>query len=175
MDAEEARSLMTPTSMTRHRVSLKCHENALKKNDMSCVTVPPVTAVEPPLGGFKTACHGPAMTAEKRGKDGEKAMALVTLDRLESTDHYRLQVNADRDLVAFCYNAMVGFLSRETMAVIRNQMASVMSEAIAHQFRVLVVSTPGFRDYLQRYLRLHIAEELRPRALALWRTLGFPS
>ena len=96
----------------------------------------------------------------------------VTRERLASTDHYRLQVNADKELIALGYNAMAGYLNQEAMALIRNQMAGVMNNEIEHQLRVLIVSTPPFRAFLLRFLKQYVAPELQGKALALWKKNG---
>lgn len=88
----------------------------------------------------------------------------VTRSRLESTDHFRLQVNADRELMAFGYNAMACYLNRESMALIRNQMAETMNKELSHQLTVLITSTPAFRAFLGKYMLEYVDPELRDAA-----------
>lgn len=96
----------------------------------------------------------------------------VTKSRLASTDDFRLQVNVDKRLMGYGYNAMSGYLNREAMALIRNQLASVLELEIEHQLRVLITSTPAFREYLRSYLREYVDAALRDDAMALWRRNG---
>lgn len=97
----------------------------------------------------------------------------VTKSRLSSTDDFRLQVNVDKRLMAYGYNAMAGYLNREAMALIRNQLRDVLDHEIEHQLAVLITSTPAFRDYLHVYLREYIEVALWSEAKDLWARNGW--
>lgn len=101
------------------------------------------------------------------------AIQQITKERMASTDHYRQQVNVDKGLVAFGYNALAGYLSRAVMAHIRNQMTAALERELEHELRVAIEGKPGFSEYLSLYLRQYVAPDLQERAVALWRRAGW--
>lgn len=98
----------------------------------------------------------------------------VTPERVASTDHYRLQVNADKLLVAAGYNLLTQLMSTAEVAVIRNQQAEAINNLLRHQLRLLFASPdPVTRRLVAEFLKSNVAPELQGAVRALWRSLGW--
>lgn len=94
--------------------------------------------------------------------------AMVTRERMNQRDHYRFQVNArDKRVVAFCYNAMAEYFSREATEQTRNRLARLIEDEVRHQFR-LACEEPAFRSFLQYKFLQNIEPELQRDAKAFW-------
>jgi len=100
-------------------------------------------------------------------------METVTSKRLASRDHYRLQVNADQELIAFIYNAMAEFYARPTMERVRNEMAIFAGQQLRADAAKFIKTDRAFSAFLQTYAARSIEPALQSRARALYRELGW--
>lgn len=85
----------------------------------------------------------------------------VTAERLESTDHFRLQVNIDKRMMAFGYNILVAFLQREPMSLIRNQHATALEEQIGHDLAMVWMTYPAFHEFVREYFKNQVGDDVR--------------
>ena len=92
---------------------------------------------------------------------------------MSSKDYYRQQINADKDLIAFGYNALAGHLPLAVMAHIRNLLAGAVNRELEHEIKVAIQGSPGFSEYLSLYLREYVDKDLHEQAKRLWRKLGW--
>lgn len=76
----------------------------------------------------------------------------VTRDRLAKRDHYRLQMNLDRRMVAFGYYALVNHFPRERVAVIRNFLQTELEAALRDYLRQQISQDPDFAESIKDYI-----------------------
>ena len=97
----------------------------------------------------------------------------VTQERLARSDHYRLQVNLDQELVAYVYNAIAEYYPRRTVQTIRNDLALVAGQQLRARAALLIKSDAAFREFLGGYLRRSIEPSLKDQARDLYESLGW--
>lgn len=95
----------------------------------------------------------------------------VITERLSRKDHYRSQVNATQEVVAFCYNAMVGYLAPSQMKLIRNRLSEAVDREILYQFAIQSRDA-SFLQYLEYYLHEMVEPILRTEAQRTWALAG---
>ena len=92
-------------------------------------------------------------------------MKKITLERPESKDHYRLQVNVDQDTIAFGYNLLIEDLNREEAAELRNKLSDVTNDYLLHRFGMRLEANPSnFSDKIRQFVIRNVDESARPRA-----------
>jgi len=102
-----------------------------------------------------------------------KSIEMVTAERLVQRDHYRAQLNIDKELWAFCYNAIAGYYPKTTADQIRNELGAHIENFVRARFSMLTETDPAFAHWLEtRYLQQYVAPDIRPRAEKLYRELG---
>ena len=97
----------------------------------------------------------------------------VTREKMLSKDYYRQQVNANKDVIAFGYNALAGFLPREAVEIIRNRLASAVEQEIKVHLAIHIEGNPQFATFLARYLKEYVEDSLKRDAMELWRECGW--
>ena len=61
----------------------------------------------------------------------------VTEDRWESRDHYRAQINVDKEVWAYGYGAIVYATNMETAAHVRNEIKQVVEKKVESHVRAI--------------------------------------
>jgi hypothetical protein len=100
------------------------------------------------------------------------ALARVTPERMAAVSDFRLQLNVDKALVAYGYNALVGYTNeRKAAAVLRRTLTGAVEQRLLEALQLLVAADDGFAAYLAEYRMRYVDAELQGQAQAFHRQL----
>jgi hypothetical protein len=97
----------------------------------------------------------------------------VTPERLAKKDHYRSQLNVNRRLWAYGYNALVAHYDRTYMYGVRNFLVGRIEADLRDFLRRRLVEDPAFAESLEDYLLQYVDESLHSEAASMWEELGW--
>ncbi len=100
-------------------------------------------------------------------------LAMITDERMNNKMDLRLQLNTDKQAMAYAYNPMVDNFGAERMEKLRNRMAEAAAAAIVAAFEDVLSLDPEVGKYLtEQYMMWLVAPNRRAEALAFWRAHG---
>ncbi len=100
-------------------------------------------------------------------------LAMITDERMNNKMDLRLQINVDKQAMAYAYNPMVDNFGAERMEKLRNRMAEAAAAAIIATFEDVLALDPEFGVYLTSdYMMRLVAPNRRAEARGFWRAHG---